>query len=86
MALVQAVCNVLTQPGNVPATPVIKEPNVMLRVVVIQQVQVAQHVMLLLVNALAILDTQEPHVIPVQQITTKRVVVLLAQVSDFTYQ
>ena len=86
MALVQAVCNVLIQPGNVPATLVIKEPNVMLLVVVIQQVQVAQHVMLLLVNALAILDTQEPHVIPVRQIITKQVVVLPVQVSDITYQ
>ena len=50
-----------------------KERNVMLLVVAIQQVQVAQHVMLLLGNALAILDTQEPHVIPVPPTTTEQV-------------
>ena len=86
MPLVQAVCNVLIQQDNVPVMLVIRVLNVTLLVVVMALVQVVQHVMLLLVNALAILDTQEPHVIPVQQITTKRVVVLLAQVSDFTYQ
>ena len=77
MPLVRAVCNVLIQPGNVPATLVIKEPNVMLLVVVIQQAQVAQHVMLLLVNALAILDTQEPHVTLVPQTTTEQVMELV---------
>ena len=81
MALVQAVCNVLTQPGNVPATPVIKEPNVMLLVVVIQQVQVAQHVMLLLVNVLAKLDTPELHAIHVLPTITKQVMELV-QVSN----
>ena len=85
MPLAQVVCNVLIHLVNVPAMLATKEQNVMLLVVVMQLVQVVHHVMLLLVNALAILDTQEPHVIPVQQITTKRVVVLLAQVSDITY-
>ena len=86
MALVQAVCNVLIQQDNVPAMLATRVPNVMLLVVAIQQVQVAHHVMLLPVNALAILDTQEPHVIPVTPTTTKQVTVLLVQVSIITYQ
>ena len=85
MELVQAVCNVLTQPGNVPATLVIKEPNVMLLVVVIQQVQVAQHVMLLQVNVLVILDTQEPHVILVQPTTLEQVMEPVQVCLFFTY-
>ena len=81
MALVQAVCNVLTQPGNVPATLVLKEPNVMLLVVVIQQVQVAQHVMLLQVNVLVKLDTPERHVTHVLPTITKQAMELV-QVSN----
>ena len=81
MPLVQAVCNVLIQQDNVPVMLAIRVPNVMLLVVVIQQVQVVQHVMLLLANALAKLDTQELHVIHVRQITTKQVMVLLVPVS-----
>ena len=81
MALVQAVCNVLTQPGNVPATLVLKEPNVMLLVVVIQQVQVAQHVMLHLVNVLVKLDTPEQHVTHVLPTITKQAMELV-QVSN----
>ena len=77
MALVQAVCNVLTQPGNVPAMPVIKEPNVLLLVVVIQQVQVVQHVMLHLANVPATLDTLELHVILVPPTTIEQVVELV---------
>ena len=81
MPLVLAVCNVLIQQDNVPVMLVIRVLNVTLLVVVMALVQVEQHVMLLLVNALAILDTQEPHVIPVRQITTKQVMVLLVQVN-----
>ena len=77
MPLVQAVCNVLIQQDNVPVMLAIRVPNVMLLVVVIQQVQVAQHVMLLLGNALAILDTQEPHVTLVPQTTTEQVMELV---------
>ena len=82
MALVQAVCNVLIQQDNVLAMLVTKALIVMLLVVAIQQVQVAHHAMLLQVNALAILGTQEPHVIPVTPTTTKQVTVLLVQVSN----
>ena len=81
MALVQAVCNVLIQQDNVPVMLAIRVPNVMLLVVVIQQVQVVQHVMLLLANALAKLDTPELHAIHVLPTITKQVMELV-QVSN----
>ena len=74
MALVQAVCSVQIHLVNVPARMATKEPNAMLLVDVIRLVQVAQHVMLLQVNVLVILDTQEPHVILVPPTTTEPVV------------
>ena len=77
MALVQAVCNVLTQPGNVPATPVIKEPNVMLLVVVTLLGLVVLHVISRLDNVLVKLGTPVSHVIPVRQITTEQVMELV---------
>ena len=55
-------------------------------VVAMLLVQVALRVISLQVNVLAIQDTQEPHAIPVLPITTKQVMVLLAQVSVFTHQ
>ena len=81
MQRVQAVCSVLIQLANVPATLVIRAPSVMLLVVVIQLVQVAQHVISLQVNAHVTLDTQEQHAIPALPITTKQVMGLLVQVS-----
>ena len=73
MAPVQAVCSVQIHPDNVPAMLAIKEQNVMSLAGVIQLVQVAQHVMLLQVNVLVILDTQEQHVILVPPITIEQV-------------
>ena len=73
MPRVQVVYNVLIHLVNVPAKLDIKEPNVMLLVVVMQLVLVVHHVMLLLVNALATLDTQEQLVIPVPPTTTEQV-------------
>ena len=81
MPLVQAVYNARILLANVPAMLVIRAPSVMLLVVVIQLVQVAQHVISLQVNALAIQDIPELHVTPVLPITTKQVMVLLVQVS-----
>ena len=73
MVLVQAVCNVLIHPDNVPARMATKARNVMPLVGVIQLVQVVQHVMLLQVNVIVTLDTQEPHVILVPPITIEQV-------------
>ena len=73
MPPVQVVYNVPIHLVNVPAKLDIKEPNVMLLVVVMQLAQVVHHVMLLLVNALATLDTQEQLVIPVPPTTTEQV-------------
>ena len=73
MAPVRAVCSVQIHLVNVPAMLAIREPNVMLLVDVILLVQVAQHVMLLQVNVLVILDTQEPHVILVLPTTIEQV-------------
>ena len=81
MPRVPAIYSVLIQLGNVLAMPVIKEPNVMLLVVVIQQVQVAQHVMLLQVNVLVKLDTPEQHVTHVLPTITKQAMELV-QVSN----
>ena len=80
MVLVQAVCNVLIHPDNVPARMATKERNVMLLAGVIRLVQVVQHVMLLQVNAVAIQDTQEPHAI-LAQLTIIELVMGLVQVS-----
>ena len=76
MVLVQVVCSVLIQPGNVLAILVTKAPNVMLLAVVIPLVQAVQHAMLLLANVLARLGTQVSHAIPVQQITIEQVMEL----------
>ena len=73
MPPVQVVYNVPIHLVNVPAKLDIKEPNVMLLVVVMQLAQVVHHVMLLLVNALATLDTQELHAIHVPPTITKQV-------------
>ena len=63
MPLVQAVYNVLIHLVNVPAMLAIREPNVMLLVVVILLVQVVQHVMRQQVNVLVIVVIQVPLVI-----------------------
>ena len=84
MQLVQAVYSVLIHLVSVPAMLDTKAPNVMLLVVVILLVQVAQHVISQQVNVLAILDTLEPLVTPVLQITTEQVVELV-QVSIHTH-
>ena len=85
MLPVPAVCNALIQVDNVPVMRAIKEPNVILLVVVIPLVQVAQHVISQQVNVLAILDTLEPLVTPVLQITTEQVAELV-QVSLSNFQ
>ena len=77
MPLVQVVCNVLIHLVNVPAMLAIREPNVMLLVVVILLVQVVQHVMPQQANVLAILGIQAPHVILVPPITTEQVMELV---------
>ena len=77
MALVQAVCNVLIQLDNVPATPVIKEPNVMLLVVVTLLGLAVLHVISRLDNVLVKLGTPVSHVILVQQITIEQVMELV---------
>ena len=81
MPLVRAVYNVPIQLDNVHVMLDTKELIVMLLVVVIAQVQVAQHVMLLLVNVLAKLDTLELHAIHVLPTITKQVMELV-QVSN----
>ena len=73
MALVLAVCNVLIQLASVHAMLVTRVPNVMLFAVVTPLVQVAHLVISHQVNVLAILDTQEPHVILVPPITIEQV-------------
>ena len=85
MQLVQAVYSVLIHLVSVPAMLDTKAPNVMLLVVVIPLVQVAQHVISQQVNVLAILDTLEPLVTPVLQITTEQVAELV-QVSLLNFQ
>ena len=55
MSLDQAVRNVQIPLVSVPAMMAIRAPNVTLLVVVIQQVQVGQHVISLQVNARAIM-------------------------------
>ena len=85
MQLVQAVYSVLIHLVSVPAMLDTKAPNVMLLVVVILLVQVAQHVISQQVNVLAILDTLEPLVTPVLQITTEQVAELV-QVSLLNFQ
>ena len=85
MQLVQAVYSVLIHLVNVPVMLDTKAPNVMLLVVVIPLVQVAQHVISQQVNVLAILDTLEPLVTPVLQITTEQVAELV-QVSLLNFQ
>ena len=82
MSLDQAVRNVQIPLVSVPAMLVIKGPNAILLVVVILLGLAARHVISLLVNVLAILDTREPHVIPVIPTTTKKVMVSLVQVSQ----
>ena len=72
MLLVQAVYNVQTQLALVPAILVIKKPNVILFVVVIQLDQAAQHVISPQVNVHAMRDTQEPHVASVTLTTIER--------------
>ena len=76
MLLVQAVYNVQTQLALVPAILVIKKPNVILLVVVIQLDQAAQHVISLQVNVHAMPDTQEPHATLVTLIITEQVMEL----------
>ena len=83
MLLVQAVYNVQTQLALVPAILVIKKPNVILLVVVIQLDQAAQHVISLQVNVHAMQDTQEPHVASVTLTTIERAMEL-AEVRKFT--
>ena len=85
MPLVRAVCSVLIQLDNVPAMLVIKAPNAILLVVVIQLDLVAQHVMLQQASVLVILAIQAPHVIRVPPTTIEQVMEL-AQVSVITYQ
>ena len=85
MLPVLAVCSVLIHLVNVPVMLDTKAPNVMLLVVVIPLVQVAQHVISQQVNVLAILDTLEPLVTPVLQITTEQVAELV-QVSLLNFQ
>ena len=76
MALGQAVYNALIQLAFVHAMLVTRVPNVMLLAIVTPLVQVAQLVISHQVNVLAILDTQEPHVIPVIPITIEQVMEL----------
>ena len=81
MPRVRAVYNVLILLDNVHAMLVIRVLNAMLLVVVIQQVQVAQHVMLRQVNVLVKLDTPEQHVTHVLPTITKQAMELV-QVSN----
>ena len=67
MPLELAVCSVLIQLVNVPAMLDIREPNVMLLVVVIPLVQAALNAVSQQVNVLAKQDTQEQHVILVSK-------------------
>ena len=85
MQLVQAVKNVQIPLVSVLVMLVTRVPNVILLVVVIPLVQVAQHVISQQVNVLAKLDTLEPLVTPVLQITTEQVAELV-QVSLSNFQ
>ena len=67
------VCNVLILLDNAPAMLVTRVQNVILLVVVTLLVQAALYVISQQVNALAIQDSQEPHVILVTPTTTKQV-------------
>ena len=82
--LVQAVYNVKTPLVFVPVMLDTKGQNVILLVDVTQLDQAAFHVISQQVNVLAILDTLEPLVTPVLQITTEQVVELV-QVSIHTH-
>ena len=77
MPLDRAAHNVLIHLVNVPVMLDIKALNVIRLVVVIQLAQVAQHVMLLLVNALVTPAIQVPHVILVLPTTTEQVTELV---------
>ena len=76
MLLDQPFLNVLIQLVNVPAMLDIREPNVMLLVVVIPLVQAALNAVSQQVNVLAKQDTQEQHVILVIQTTIEQVMEL----------
>ena len=76
MLLDQAIHDVPIQLVNVPAMLDIREPNVMLLVVVIPLVQAALNAVSQQVNVLAKQDTQEQHVILVLQISTEQVMEL----------
>ena len=67
------VCNVLILLDNAPAMLVTRVQNVILLVVVTLLVQAALYVISQQVNVPAILETQEPHVIPVTPTTTEQV-------------
>ena len=86
MQLDQAVYSVLIHLVNVPVMLDTKAPNVMLLVVVIQQVQVAQLVMLLQVNVLAKVGIQVPLVTlsPVLPTSSKKAMEQHVQVSQIT--
>ena len=73
MQLVQVVCNVQILLVSVLAMQATKGQNVILLVVVTLLVQAALYVISQQVNALAIQDSQEPHVILVTPTTTKQV-------------
>ena len=73
MLLVQAVKNVRTPLVSVLVMLVTRVQNVILLVVVTLLVQAALYVISQQVNALAIQDSQEPHVILVTPTTTKQV-------------
>ena len=73
MPLVLVVCNVLILLDNAPAMLVTRVQNVILLVVVTLLVQAALYVISYQVNVPAILETQEPHVIPVTPTTTEQV-------------
>ena len=67
------VCNVLILLDNAPAMLVTRVQTVILLVVVTLLVQAALYVISQQVNALAIQDSQEPHVILVTPTITKQV-------------
>ena len=73
MQLVQVVCNVQTITVSVLVMLGTKGQNVILLVVVTLLVQAALYVISQQVNVPAILETQEPHVIPVTPTTTEQV-------------
>ena len=73
MSTVLVVCNVLILLDSAPAMLVTRVQNVILLVVVTLLVQAALYVISQQVNVPAILETQEPHVIPVTPTTTEQV-------------